>query len=89
MKFNIVIDCTPEEARHFMGLPEIAPMQQRLLKEMEQRMAGAVKAADTKDLLDQWMPVGMKSIDQWQAMWAQMAATAAGLQQRSRQDEKT
>src|SRR5437868_1199614 len=29
MKVNVQIDCTPEEARAFFGLPDLGPMQQR------------------------------------------------------------
>ena len=28
MKVNIEVDCTPDEARRFLGLPDVAPMQQ-------------------------------------------------------------
>ena len=35
MKFTINIDCTPEEARAYLGLPDVRPMQEQLLKEMQ------------------------------------------------------
>ncbi|MDZ4735977.1 MAG: DUF6489 family protein, partial [Rhodospirillaceae bacterium] len=38
MKVTIDIDCTPEEARAFMGLPDVAPLQARMLAEIEARM---------------------------------------------------
>ena len=79
MKFNIEVDCTPEEARTFLGLPDIAPMQARLLDEMEARLMEATRAGDPKAMLDQWLPMGVKGMEQWQGMWTQMAAAAAGL----------
>ncbi len=82
MKFNIEIDCTPDEARHFLGLPDVAPMQRALLDAMEKRLHEVVASTDAKTLLDQWMPFGMKGIEQWQTMWAQMAAAASGAQRR-------
>ena len=30
MKVNVEIDCTPEEARAFFGLPDVAPLQEKL-----------------------------------------------------------
>ena len=30
MKVHIEIDMTPEEARAFMGLPDVAPLQQKM-----------------------------------------------------------
>src|SRR3984893_14673205 len=38
MKIKFDIDCTPEELRSFFGLPEIRPMQEALLKAVEERM---------------------------------------------------
>ena len=29
---------TPEEARAFMGLPDVAPMQKKMMEEMQARM---------------------------------------------------
>ena len=41
MKVTINIDCSPEEARTFMGLPDVRPMQEALLKELEARLQNA------------------------------------------------
>ncbi len=38
MKVTIEIDCTPLEARQFMGLPDVQPMQTAVLAEMEKRL---------------------------------------------------
>ena len=34
MKVHIEMDMTPEEARAFMGLPDVQPMQQKMMDEM-------------------------------------------------------
>ena len=81
MKFNIEIDCSPDEARRFLGFPDIAPMQERLLADMEDRLREVVKSTDPKSLLDQWLPFGAKGMDQWQSMWTQMATAAMGMPQ--------
>lgn len=36
MKINIEIDMTPEEARQFLGLPNVEKLQQQLIKNAEQ-----------------------------------------------------
>jgi hypothetical protein len=38
MKISFDIDCTPEELRGFFGLPEVKPMQDRLMAELEEKM---------------------------------------------------
>ena len=88
LKFNIEIECTPEEARHFLGLPEVAPMQQRLIEDMEAQLKKTVREMDGKALLEQWLPLGIKGVEQFQSMWTQLAAAAAGVQRnRKSQDE--
>ena len=85
MKFNIEIDCTPDEARQFLGLPNVGPLQERLLADLERKMREAVESGDPQQLLMQWLPMGARGIEQWQSMWTQMAKTAAGLQQAARE----
>jgi hypothetical protein len=80
LKFNIEVDCTPEEARHFLGLPEVAPMQQRLIEEMEAQLKETIRAMDGKAMLEQWLPVGFKGVEQFQSFWTQLAAAAAGVE---------
>jgi hypothetical protein len=41
MKVNVEVTCTPEEARAFFGLPDLKPMQQRVMGEIEERCARA------------------------------------------------
>lgn len=80
MKFNIEVECTPDEARRFLGLPEVAPMQQRLIEEMEAQLKKTVRTMDGKAMLEQWLPVGIKGVEQFQSFWTQLAAAAAGVQ---------
>jgi len=56
MKINLEIDCTPEEARHFFGLPDLRPMQDAVMARIQQRMLDAVSASTPEALLRVWMP---------------------------------
>ena len=38
MKITIDIDCTPAEAREFVGLPDLRPLQAAWLAEIENRL---------------------------------------------------
>ncbi|MFO1038784.1 MAG: DUF6489 family protein [Geminicoccaceae bacterium] len=78
MKINIDVDCTPEEARTFLGLPHVATMQQAVMTALEQRLVEAINGTDTQKLLDQWLPLGVKGMEQWSALWSQLATAAAG-----------
>jgi len=46
MKVHIEIDCTPEEARTFLGLPDVQPVQAAVMKELEQRLMSGMQAMD-------------------------------------------
>ena len=70
MKISIEVDCTPEEARRFMGLPDVAPMQAALVEEMQKRLSANVASMDPEQLLKTWLPAGMQGLEQVQrAFW--------------------
>src|SRR5947209_18979257 len=46
MKIHLDLDCTPDELRGFFGLPDVRPMQEKLLKDVEERLRANVKALD-------------------------------------------
>jgi len=58
MKVKIDIDCTPEEARAFFGLPDLGPLQKEMLGVMQDRMKGAMGAMDPEAIMKAWMPGG-------------------------------
>ena len=54
MKVNIEIDCTPEEARTFMGLPDVKPMQAAVMAKLEQQMLEGISALAPDSVLKTW-----------------------------------
>ncbi len=77
MKVTINIDCTPEEARSFFGLPDVRPMQDELMAEMTQRMKQALGAMDPEQMMRTWLPASIQGFEQLQKFWAQVAAGMA------------
>jgi len=74
VKIKIDVDCTPEEARAFLGLPDVAPVQEAMMAEIQQRMKDNLAAMDPEALFKTWLPVGVQGWEQMQkAFWAQMA----------------
>ena len=78
MKISFDIDCTPDELRGFFGLPDVKPMQDQLLKEVEERMRASVKALDPEALVKTWLPAGLKGFEQLQEMFLNQMAGGAG-----------
>jgi hypothetical protein len=65
MKITIDIDCTPVEARQLAGLPDVQPMQERLMGEIEQKLREATNRMSPDMLLQQWMnllPTGVEQM---------------------------
>ncbi len=58
MKVTIEMDMTPQEARAFMGLPDVQPIQNKMMEEMQQRMRAAFDAGDPEGMMKAWMPLG-------------------------------
>lgn len=73
MKVTIDIDCTPEEARQFLGLPHIAPLQEKMMKELENKMQEQIKNLDPETFVKTWMPATIQGWSELQNMfWSQM-----------------
>jgi len=58
MKVTMEMDMTPEEARAFMGLPDVKPMQKKMMEDMQARMKQAFDANDPEAMMRAWMPLG-------------------------------
>jgi hypothetical protein len=67
------VECTPEEARTFLGLPDVKPMQEQLMRELQERITANIRAMEPEALLKTWLPVTLKGFEQIQEMFmAQM-----------------
>lgn len=80
MKVNVEVNCTPEEARAFFGLPDLGPMQQRVMGEIEERLRSSLNAMNPETIFKTWLPASMQGVDQMQQMqqafWSQLANIA-------------
>ena len=78
MKIKLDIDCTPEELRGFFGLPDVRPMQEHLLKDIEERMRAGVTALDPQTMLKTWLPAGLQGFEKLQEMFMSQMSGAGG-----------
>ncbi len=80
MKVNIELDMTPEEARRFLGLPDVAPLQAEMMEEFKKRMKAAIDIGDPEGMMRAWMPVGgAQGFEQFQQFfWDSARKMAAG-----------
>jgi hypothetical protein len=76
MKIKLDIDCTPEEVREFFGLPRIKPVQEELLKEVQERLRANIKAMDPEAMLKTWLPATIQGFEQLQEMFVRQMGRA-------------
>lgn len=80
MKVTFNVECSPEEARAFLGLPDVVPMQQALMGEMEQRLRENIQAMTPDKIIQTWMPAGMQNMEQAQKLfWSNIQQTMSGI----------
>ena len=73
MKITINIDCTPAEARQYLGLPDVAPMQEAMLRELQERMMANVSALQPAEMIKTWLPIGLDGwLEMQKAFWTKM-----------------
>jgi hypothetical protein len=78
MKITVNVDCTPEEARQFLGLPDLRPMQEAVLAHMQDQMLAGLQSMDPETILKTWMPMGVQSLEQMQKMFWSQFGKASG-----------
>ena len=76
MKFQINIDCTPEEAREFFGMPDVLPMQQDLMEQVSRRLSENIQTMEPEVLMKTWVPALFQGWTDVQShFWEQMKQT--------------
>jgi len=76
MKITMDVECTPEEARAFLGLPDVKPMQEQLMREVQDRMTASIRAMEPEAMLRTWLPATLKGFEQMQEIFmSQMTGT--------------
>ena len=80
MKVTVNVECTPEEARTFMGLPDVQPMQEALMSELQQRLSANIHAMSPENMMQTWLPASLQGAEHMQKMmWNQMQQMIAGV----------
>ena len=75
MKVTIEIDCTPDEARSFLGLPDVKPMQAAVMAQLEQQAVRAADSFSPDSMLKLWFNTVPQMSNQMQEMFTRMMAT--------------
>ena len=67
MKLNIEIDCTPEEARRFMGLPDVEKANAVYVDAFAKAMQSAGSVDKIQEYAQQLAPMGQMGLKMFQS----------------------
>ena len=73
MKVNVEVDCTPAEAREFLGLPDVRPMQDAMMDQMQKKMQDNIEKFSPESLMQSWFTFDPKLAERFQEMFVNMA----------------
>ena len=65
MKVTIDIECTPQEARVFMGLPDMSPLNDHMVAEMQKRIDANINALNPEEMVKSWFSMGGQAQEQF------------------------
>ncbi|MEQ1867133.1 MAG: hypothetical protein HOP13_01665 [Alphaproteobacteria bacterium] len=85
MKITIEVDCTPAEARAYMGLPDVEPLQAEVMGEVQRRVMQGLSMTDPQQLLKNWVPWSAQGMEAFQTF---MRAATGGAGARPTKDEE-
>lgn len=78
MKFNIEVDCTPEEARRLFGLPDLEPLHDIYLDRVKALMAKGITPDMVETMVKSWVPMGETGLGLVQSLLGQFGGGLMG-----------
>ena len=66
MKISIDVECSPEEARQFLGLPDVEAFQKSMMALVQERLTAQISEMDPEALMKNWMPAGVQAWETFQ-----------------------
>ena len=75
MKVTVDVECTPQEARAFLGLPDVAPLNAHLVEEVRKRVEANAAMMQPEELMKTWMSYGGMAQEQFMKL---MTAASGG-----------
>ena len=88
MKVTIEIDCSPEEARQFLGLPDVSKANQFYVEAIAKGMKGAANIDQLQDFAKGLAPMGQLGMKLFQQVMESGSAFAQGAAKKKRGPKK-
>jgi Family of unknown function (DUF6489) len=72
MKITVDVDCTPEEARRFMGLPDLTSVHDAYLDKIKSSIENGITPDTIEGMMKSWGPMGEAGMAMWRQIIEQM-----------------
>jgi|KBSSwiStaDraftv2_1062776.scaffolds.fasta_scaffold5982729_1 hypothetical protein len=74
MNFTVNVDCTPEEARRFLGLPDMSAVHDIYLDRLKRMVDEGVTPEFIEPMLRAWGPMNDVTITMWRKLFEQVGS---------------
>lgn len=78
MKISVDVDCTPEEARRFLGLPDLTPVHEAYVERMTKVASEGLTADSAAEMMKAWGPMNEAGMALWRSMLEGMSGRRDG-----------
>lgn len=75
MNITMNIECSPEEARRLMGLPDLTPLHDVYIDKMRETMSEGMTPETFEKMMRLWAPMGEAGVNAWRQMLDQMTVS--------------
>lgn len=65
MKVTVNCECTPAEARAFLGLPDVEPLNAFMVEQMRARIEQNINSMQPEEMMKNWSSLGITAQDQF------------------------
>ena len=77
MNVTVDVDCTPLEARQFLGLPDVQPMQAAVMAQMEKKMLAEMDRFSPESVMKSWLSLVPQNAERMQEMFGSLLRQGA------------
>lgn len=77
MRLTMNVDCTPEEARSFLGLPDISELNAMMVERVKTKAEDNLDLLDPNEMMKGWMNFGGMMQEQFAAAMTNAATSTA------------
>ena len=78
MKMTIEVECSPQEARAFLGLPDVSGLNEKLVEELQKRMSSNMAMLSPDELIKNWTAFGVGAQEQFRSLMSAAVDASMG-----------